>query len=52
MLFVQAILSNGEVALECLVELPEEAKEMRRHMLAVKGVAEVRILDQAEWVKL
>jgi hypothetical protein len=52
MLLVQAILSNGEVALECLAELPEEAEEMRRQMLAVKGVAEVRILDQAEWVEL
>jgi hypothetical protein len=50
MLLVQAILQNGSVALEFMTDDPSEAQEMRRQMLAVEGVAEVRILDQPQWV--
>ena len=49
---VQAILQDGSVALECLVESPEEAEEMRRNMLAVGGVAEVQVAQQPERVEL
>ena len=46
MLKVQAILQDASVALECLVERAAEAEEMRLQMLAIDGVAEVKILGQ------
>jgi hypothetical protein len=52
MLVVQAVLHDGSVALEFMTDDPSEAEEMRRHMLAVKGVSEVRILDQPGWLEL
>jgi len=47
MLKVQAILDDGSVALEFMTDEASEAEEMRRQMLAVEGVAEVRILDES-----
>ena len=43
------ILADGSVAVEGLVESAEEAEEMHRQMLAVEGVAQVRIAQPPGW---
>lgn len=52
MLKLQAVLHDGSVALEFMTQDASEAEEMRRQMLAVEGVAQVRILNLTGWVKL
>jgi hypothetical protein len=52
MLKLEAILNDGSVAPEFMVDNPSEAEEMRRQMLDVDGVAEVRILDEPGWVRI
>jgi hypothetical protein len=52
MLLVQAIVEDGSVALEFMTDDPSEAEEMRRQMLAVEGVAEVRIAEAPGWASM
>jgi cell division protein FtsX len=49
LLKVQAILQDGSVALEFKTNEASEAEEIRRQILAVEGVAKVRVLDQPGW---
>ena len=52
MLKVQAILQDESVGLEFMTDDPSEAEEMRQHIPAVEGVAEVRILDEPGLITL
>ena len=46
---LQAILADGTVAMECMIDGAEEAEELREQMLAFDRVTEVRILDAVGW---
>jgi hypothetical protein len=52
MFLLQAILADGTVAMEIMVEDPSEAEEMREQMLAFDCVKEVVLLDELDWVSL
>ncbi|MBV8213395.1 MAG: hypothetical protein JOZ08_09255 [Verrucomicrobia bacterium] len=49
---LHAILHDGSVVLEFMTDDPAEAEEICCQMLAVEGVAEVRILDESGWISL
>jgi hypothetical protein len=50
MLKLQAILTDGSVAMEFTTDDPSEAEEMREEMLAFDCVAEFVVLDESGWV--
>jgi hypothetical protein len=52
MLKVQAIFHDGSVGLEFITEGLAEAEEMRQQLLTHECVAEVRVLDEPQWVSL
>ena len=48
----QAILHDGTVAMEIMVEDQAEAAELREQMLASDSVAEVLVREEPGWVSL
>jgi hypothetical protein len=52
MLKLQAIFHDGSVGIEFMTDDPAEAEEMREQMLAFDCVAEVRVMDEPDWVSL
>jgi hypothetical protein len=52
MLKVEAILQDGSVAPEFMTDDASEAEEMRRQLLDVEGVAEVRVLNEPGWARV
>jgi hypothetical protein len=52
MLKVQAIFRDGSVGLEFMIQNLAEGEEMRQQLLTYDCVAEVRIVDEPEWVSL
>lgn len=52
MLLVQAIFHDGSIGLEFMTDDLSDAAEIREQWLAFDCVAEVRILDEAGWVKI
>jgi hypothetical protein len=52
MLKLQAIFHDGSVGLEFMTNDPSEAHEMRELYLTFGCIAEVRVLDEPDWVSL
>ena len=52
MLKVQAMFRDGSLGLEFMTENLAQAEEMRQQLLTYECVAEVRVLDEPQWVSL
>ena len=52
MVKLQAIFRGGSVGVEFMTDDPLEAEERREQLLALDGVAEVRILDEPRWASV